>query len=239
MSGDYIQLSQNEFASIMRTQVAKMTADLAAEEPALQAERIPSAILDVASSVSLPISDKSIDVVVTSPPYCTRIDYVIKTAPELALVGVGNSSAFRTLRERMIGTPTISKQYSTPTADWGQTCVNLLESVENHRSRASKSYYLKTQFQYFGGIHDSLVEINRTLNNSGQCFFVVQDSYYKEIRIDLARIVTEMGTLIGWNFEHCCDFDSLKTMVNVNRKARAYNDPPKLAVESVLHFSKS
>jgi hypothetical protein len=238
-SGDHIQLSQNEFASIMRTQVAKMIADLAAEDPALQPERIPSAYLDVATSVSLPIPDKFINVVVTSPPYCTRIDYVIKTCPELALLGVGNSSSFRTLRERMIGTPTISKQFSTPTANWGQTCLNLLDSVENHESRASKSYYLKTQLQYFGGIHDSLIEINRALDNSGQCFFVVQDSYYKEIHIDLARIVKEMGMLIGWTLEHCRDFESLRTMVSVNRKARAYNDPPKLAVESVLHFSKS
>ena len=216
-----------------------MIADLAAEDPTLQPERIPSAYLDVATSVSLPISDKSINVVVTSPPYCTRIDYVIKTGPELALLGMGNSPSFRTLRERMIGTPTISKQFSTPTADWGQTCLNLLDRVENHESRASKSYYLKTHIQYFSGIHDSLVEIDRTLDNSGQCFFVVQDSYYKEIHIDLARIVKEMGILIGWTFEHCRDFESSRTMVSVNRKARAYNDPPKLAIESVLHFSKS
>jgi DNA modification methylase len=43
--------------------------------------------IDCASSQSIPLPNSFIDLVVTSPPYCTRIDYAVATSPELALLG--------------------------------------------------------------------------------------------------------------------------------------------------------
>lgn len=238
-TGERVHVPRRELASMLRVHVARMAKDLAVENQWLFRDRLPQVELDIASSLSLPLNDQSIQLVITSPPYCTRIDYIVKTGPELALLGVGAPMMLRRLRELMIGTPTIAAAQPSPTKDWGTTCLELLDRVSRHKSRASKSYYLKTQVQYFDGLYESLKEINRTLARSGECVFVVQDSHYKEIHMDLAQILKEMGLGLGWNCEFRSDFVSRKTMVGVNRGARTYNNPPKLAVESVLRFTKS
>jgi SAM-dependent methyltransferase len=234
----HIDLTSNELNSLLRRQVSQMADDLAHEASQGPTQRSSRVKLDKASSLSLPLDDASVQLVITSPPYCTRIDYVVKTRPELALLGMGDTIAVRQLRELMIGTPTISKEPTPVSIQWGRTCVALLDRVAHHKSRASISYYLKNQIQYFSSLYKSLGEIDRTLASHGQCFFVVQDSYYKELHIDLAQIVREMGDSLGWSCNQHHDFPSSRTMVGLNRGARTYNDPPKLAVETVLHFTK-
>lgn len=232
-----VNIPKSRVDSYLRGEAIRMAADLADEAVWIRERVPPPAKIGCASSLSLPIRNESIDVVVTSPPYCTRIDYVIKTAPELALLRLGNEDTLRKLREQMIGTPTISGETPESLDEWGPTCNALLRRVSSHASRASKSYYLKTQLQYFNGLYNSLLEINRTLKSPSQCFFVVQDSYYKELHIDLARILEEMGTCLGWSCRLRQDFPSTRTMVGVNAGARVYHNP-RLAVESVLHFRK-
>jgi hypothetical protein len=233
-----VHIRRKDLISILRTQVANMARDMAVESLWVPAERVPHIKLDVASSLSLPLADRSVKAVITSPPYCTRIDYVVKTGPELALLGLGDRPAVHKLRDLMIGTPTIVKNSPAPSQKWGKACLGLISKVSRHQSKASRSYYLKTQIQYFDGLFKSLAEIDRTLAKSGECFFVIQDSYYKEVRIDLAQILKEMGNSLGWEHDLRRDFASSRTMVGVNRGALAYNNP-RLAVESVLHFTKT
>ena len=65
------------------------------------------------SSAHLPLDTSSIDAVITSPPYCTRIDYVIATLPELAILGL-RPDELKGLRDKMIGTPTIPLEQRDP-----------------------------------------------------------------------------------------------------------------------------
>jgi DNA modification methylase len=234
--GDRIHVGREELTALLRTQVARMSQDLAAEPPVLPKGMAASQI-EIASSLALPLDSGSIQLIITSPPYCTRIDYVVKTGPELALLGLGHSSKVHDLRDRMIGTPTIARDLPLCAKEWGKTCSDLLDTVSDHRSRASKSYYLKTHVQYFDGLYRSLVELDRVLANSGECFLVIQDSYYKEIRIDLAQIVKEMGSAVGWDCDFRRDFPSSRTMVGLNTGARSYSNP-RFPVESALHFTK-
>lgn len=64
--------------------------------------------IKVADSRSLPLAPNSVDAMIGSPPYCTRIDYIVATRPELALLGF-NGEALREMRNRTIGTTSISK----------------------------------------------------------------------------------------------------------------------------------
>src|SRR5690606_7221892 len=61
------------------------------------------AIVDLADSRSLPIERCNVDAVITSPPYCTRIDYAVATRMELAVLGIDESRT-ENLRRLMIGT---------------------------------------------------------------------------------------------------------------------------------------
>lgn len=180
------------------------------------------ATIDVGNSGALPVGPGSFSTVISSPPYCTRIDYAIKTSPELALLGYAGDS-FRRLRDAMIGTPTICGSPKSSSSDWGKKCTRLLRSIWRNQAKASKSYYWKTYVQYFDGLFRSLSEIARALRNSGMCFLVLQDSHYKELHVDLAGITTEMAAFWGLDLVNRTDFRTTRTMLGVNTSSRIYN----------------
>jgi len=188
-----------------------------------------------ASSIALPNS--SVDCVVTSPPYCTRIDYAMSTAVELAILGIGNDQRFRELRDEMTGTSTVRSDVSTSRDGWGSTCAQLLRDIESHSSKASRTYYLKTHQQYFADIFASLQEIDRCLRCGGQCVMVVQDSYYKNVHNDLPTILVEMGLGMKWRLVTRSDYPIWRTMAGLNRRAKLHLEN-RTTAESVLWFTK-
>lgn len=197
-------------------------------------DQVAGARVDIGTSTQLPDKDDSFDLILSSPPYCTRIDYAMATLPELSVLGFGQRD-FDALRRNMIGTATINSKPIEPLENWGSTCLSLLEQVGRHPSYASSSYYYKNILQYFDGLHTSLSEINRVLQPGGLCILVVQDSYYKDLHIDLARIVTERGEKLGWNLNQRHDFPSLHNLSRINSKAVTRRG---IATESVLSFIK-
>ena len=79
--------------------------------------------ISVASSGCLPVADDSVDFVLSSPPYCTRIDYGVATSPELAVLGFRLADQLPELRKQLIGTPTISNVVPSADTNWGQTLL--------------------------------------------------------------------------------------------------------------------
>ena len=190
----------------------------------------------LASADSLPLANGSVDFILTSPPYCTRIDYAIATKPELAILGYGGDR-LRNLRHTLTGTLTVNGLASPPGADWGQACSHFLKKLRNHPSKASETYYLRTHLQYFGSIARSLSEIQRVMRGGSRCVLVVQDSYYKNVRNDLASIFIEMSQLRGLKLERRQDFHLSRTMSRINPRTRKYRQQH-TAVESVLCLLK-
>jgi len=229
-----VTVPEKRLHAILREAVNAMANHL--KTPEQRAVSRCSATIEKATSSSLPISDCSIDTVISSPPYCTRIDYVNKTSPELALLGA-TSVAVKRLRDQMIGTPTIHKATPEVETAWGPTCNAAVDAIARHTSYASKSYYWKTYMQYFHGLGASLREIDRTLKAAGRCMLVVQDSYFKDVHIDLAKIIEEMGQALGWGSFTRADFPTKKTIVGLNTHARDYGNP-KQSIETVLGFRK-
>ena len=194
-------------------------------------------VITQASSMKLPLSSNSADAVVTSPPYCTRIDYVRATLPELAAISYPNGDTIRRLREQMIGTPTISKGSYDHNRAWGPSCNKFLSKVETHSSKASSTYYLKCYQQYFASAFASLREIDRVLNDTGQCVLVIQDSYYKDVHNDLPKIFCEMARGLGWQLNEKIDFHVKRTLAGINPEVKQYRSDFR-AVESALIFKK-
>ena len=191
----------------------------------------------LASSQNLPLAPASVDAFITSPPYCTRIDYAIATRPELAVLGLSTID-LPELRRRMIGTPTVAKQTITPRKEWGGACLQFLDAVASHSSRASATYYLKTHLQYFDSIYDSLRELDRALRPAGSCVIVVQDSFYKDIHNDLPQIFVQMSNSLGWVLKGLRSFPIERTMAAVNPRHQVYGRRGG-AIESVLWFLRN
>jgi hypothetical protein len=191
----------------------------------------------VASSDKLPVRRETIDFVLSSPPYCTRIDYGIATLPELAVLGFEVDTRLGELRARLIGTPTIHADTPMPNASWGNTCIALLERIRDHRSKAAKSYYYKTYVQYFAAMARSFSEMNRCLKLQGRCVLVVQDSYFKDVHIDLAAIFSEMALSASLGLRRQVNFTISRTFGSINSRSRRYRNASS-ATESVLCFVK-
>jgi DNA methylase len=191
----------------------------------------------VGDSTELSLQKQSIDLVLGSPPYCTRIDYVAATRIELAvlagLVGVNPL----TLGHKMIGTTKVPVIPPAIKEQWGSSCLTFLDSVSKHYSKASSGYYFKTHLDYYDKIFRSLEILSTALRPKGKAIFVVQDSYYKEIHNPLSEIFSEMAQTQGLALKYTHDFSVRRSMGSVNirsRKYRANNCP----TESVLCFEK-
>ncbi|WP_422017141.1 hypothetical protein [Reyranella sp.] len=188
------------------------------------------------SSTALPLDDGSIDLIVTSPPYCTRLDYAVATATDLAVLGVGGE-AYKQLRRTLLGTTTVPRTIDSPPDIWGKICRTLLEKVGAHQSKASKTYYTKSLYQYFQGLFQSIQEMQRVTKCGARCYVVVQDSYYKEIHVDLAGIVTEMALSSGFDFEAAWDFSHSQTYSGLNPHTQQYRSR-RFPLETVVYLKR-
>jgi DNA methylase len=181
---------------------------------------------------------QAVDCVLTSPPYCTRIDYTAGTRIELALIAPLVSIDTDELRRGMIGTTMVPKESIQPRDDWGNKCNRFLDAVHNHPSKASKGYYHVTHLDYFDKMFRSIVNLSSALKAEGNAILVVQDSYYKDVHNDLPAIIEEMAATCNLHLQKRADFHSTNCMSRVNSRAAAYSTREG-STESVLIFAKS
>jgi hypothetical protein len=139
--------------------------------------------------------DNPADLVVTSPPYCTRIDYVVATKPELAIMANTQDDLAR-LRLLMLGTP-LTKDADASASDWGDTASTFMQRVTRHKSKAASTYYYRYYGAYMNRLWASLQAIDNSTRPEGTLAVVVQDSYFKEVHLDLPQIVAEMGDALS------------------------------------------
>ena len=181
--------SWERLSQIYREKVQELSTKLSLEA----AHTFPhSAPFETGSATNLSFDDDAFDSVLTSPPYATRIDYVNGTLPELATLGVDETFLLR-LRGKTTGTPVV-RGATVPCIPslLSPTAHDILRSIGSHSSKGSKAYYLPWLRNYLYNIQAGIEEINRTVSANGSVCIVVQDSFYKEIHIDMQRILVEM-----------------------------------------------
>jgi DNA modification methylase len=192
-------------------------------------------LADTTSPILDPIS---VDMILTSPPYCTRIDYPVATRIELAVLAPLTGDSSIGLADRMIGSTHVPSREIAPLERWGMTCQAFLEELVKHRSKASSTYYYKTHLDYFDKMFRSLLNLSRTLKDGGVGILVVQDSYYKDIHNDLPRVITEMAHSAGLTLVRRENFHLRRSMSGVNPHSRIY-ERPSGATEAVLCLRKT
>jgi len=216
-----------------------MESQLAAalSEPTLALREAGTIEIRLTDSTEATLAQESVDFVLTSPPYCTRIDYTAATRIELAIVAPLLDTSPKELSRRMIGSTRVPVADIAPDPLWGHTCNSFLEAVKAHKSKASGGYYLKTHLDYFEKLSRSIGQIKTALKPGGVAVLVVQDSYYKDVHNDLPTVVSEMGELAGLDLRGSKEFRLARSMSGVNPYTRVYKRRPG-AVETVLCFER-
>lgn len=182
-----------------------------------------NALIGRADSRHIPLKQGTVNIVMTSPPYCTRVDYVISSSIELAVIGYSRDE-IEALRNDMIGTPTIG---NVPVGEINEinsiTAQRALRKIHSHHSKAAKTYYYKTYFQYFASMQSSVQEIDRVLAKDGIVMLVIQDSYFKDILVDVSKCIREMFYNLGYQYVFSRRFKASNNMRYINTKSRQYN----------------
>lgn len=180
----------------------------------------------------------TVGVTVTSPPYCTRIDYAVASRIELAILGYAHDAVTR-LRSQLIGTPITSHNDTVEVAKSidSHSARRFIDAVSRHSSKASATYYSRYFIRYFREMQSSIREIHRVTKFGGVLVMVIQDSYYKEIRNDVAASIEEISDACGWALVKRTDFPITRTKAIVHPGARKYRSSFS-ATESVLTFHK-
>lgn len=217
---------------------------LAAMGAVLKARRKPdnsepgSADIRVADTTESELPAGSVDLVLTSPPYCTRIDYTAATRVELALLDPIANVRVDELGRQMIGSTRVPRHELKVSPIWGETCAQFLERLRSHPSKASAGYYYSTHLDYFDKIARSVSKLTQGLKRGKNAIFVVQDSHYKEIYNDLPKIISEICTNNALVLRRREDFHIRRTMAGFHPYARRYKKNA-AAIEAVLCFEKS
>lgn len=235
-----VAATQLTVARAFADNVREMSAALAAKGNAdlliADAPRIGDCKITLADTASMNLAPGSIDFVLTSPPYCTRIDYTAATRIELALLAPLLSTGARALGRQMIGSTQVPKAAIDIDDKWGRTCARFLKALRAHPSKASGGYYYRTHLDYFDKMSRSVERLSQGLKPGGRAVLVVQDSYYKDLHNDLPKIISELGIEHGLAIDQREDFH-LRSMSDINPGRRTYTRPSG-ATESVLCFSK-
>jgi DNA modification methylase len=210
-----------------------------ASQLAIAASAVTMSEAIVGDSRSLPVEHNSVDLVLTSPPYCTRIDYVINTSFELAALGIGRDSAqFDSLRRASMGGPLVRKtNRALPPAEWPHRVRSLLAAIESHPSKASQSYYYKTYWNYFSDCAQALRELHRCLRPGATAVIVLQSSYYKDIYVDLPQLYCDMGTTIGFQAEQLGKVAVRRALAQINSRSMKHRSSTEYT-EAIIALEK-
>lgn len=199
--------------------------------------RVKSKII-LGDSRNLRLKDSSISGVVTSPPYCTRLDYGRSTMPELLVLEAIGLASYEDSRKKLTGS-TITKHvdYIKTEKSWGKTCADLLGDIYRHPSKGSTGYYYSSHHKYFEDMAISISEISRVIRPGGRMCAVVQDSFYKEIHNDLPKIFSEMAGNVGLKKIHQFSYPKKSSLAGINPHTAAYREQS-LPTEAALLFQK-
>ncbi len=233
---DLIAADREAILSAFTTNLKNMAVALAERSAESQKEHAV-AELQLADTTLTALSKDSVDMVLTSPPYCTRIDYSAATRIELAVMHPLVDVKMEDLGRQMIGSTRVPDHEIAVDKAWGKICGRFISDLKIHPSKASAGYYYKTHLDYFEKMARSLANLASGLKPSGAAVLVVQDSYYKDIHNDLPGITTEMAAAAGLTLRRRVDFEFKRSMAGINPHTRTYKRTTG-AVEAVLCFEK-
>ncbi len=158
----------------------------------------------------------------TSPPYATRVDYVRSSLAELSVLGLGEEQ-IADLRRRTTGTPTVRGRDADSGGELlSDTGEHLVRAIARHPSHGSSNYYAPWMRNYLADLERSLDRISSSVVADGPIGIVVQDSHYKEIRVDLQGIITETMESLGRPNRCREDFRVRHSLARLNPAARQH-----------------
>lgn len=152
--------------------------------------RGPVADIRMGDARCLPIDSKSIDMIITSPPYLNAIDYL--RGHKLSLVWMGHCiENIRCLRSENIG----SEMSGHPQSE--KAILEAMKAMGKFKKLANRQIGMLRRYAY--DMNNVLRECARVLKRSGHAIFVVGDSSLKGVFIKNSDGIIELAANHGFS----------------------------------------
>jgi DNA methylase len=232
-SPDGEETNSSDWISTALSSAESIYADLSSRKATLR----PECIVHPCTFQDAPIYGRKISRFITSPPYLNRLDYVNPTIPELSSLGIGDDDVIEAIRTKMMGTTKMRPQVNSFSIGNSKTLVELLVAIAEHPTKASATYYLRFFQQYFLDLLVFLSWLSKHTTPTCKGLLVVQDSYYKDIKVPIVEIMTELASTVGLNVSILIQESRRRHMGQMSPHQRAHA-PAKLLTEFTLMLAK-
>jgi hypothetical protein len=164
--------------------------------------------LSDARQISHIIEPRSIDAVITSPPYPNEKDYTRTTRLESVILGfIKTKTELRALKKNLIRSNTRGVYKGDDDDKWvaeHPEIQSIAEAIEKRRKELGKDsgferLYGRVTKLYFGGMARHFADLRTVLRPGAQLAYVVGDqASYLRIMIRTGRIVSEIAQALGY-----------------------------------------
>lgn len=158
------------------------------------------------------IEPKSIDAVITSPPYPNEKDYTRTTRLESVLLGlVNNKAELRELKKNLVRSNTRGVYKEDDDDLWVQDHAEIAEiaqEIENRRIKMGKTsgferMYGRVTKLYFGGMAKHLAGLRKVLKPGAKLAYVVGDqASYLQVMIRTGELLADIAEGLGYKVEN-------------------------------------
>lgn len=171
------------------------------------------------------IEPRSIDAVITSPPYPNEKDYTRTTRLESVLLGfINNKEELRALKRNLLRSNTRNVYKGDEDDKWisaHEGVQRLAEEIEARRITLGKTsgferLYAKVTKLYFGGMARHLAELRETLRPGAYLAYVIGDqaSYFR-VMIRTGQLLADIAKSLGYQL---VDIDLFRSRLSTATK---------------------
>ena len=142
---------------------------------------------------------QKVDIILTSPPYCNRLDPIVQYGPEnyfLSALGYPSpdESLVTTTKVRDYKSVEEDFEFLTANSEFANRLLNKIKKSKND----DRSYYLKYYTRYFAKLFEVTIKVLDNLSPSGKMYIVTQDNIHRGNLIEIDTILRELLKQRGW-----------------------------------------
>jgi DNA modification methylase len=183
-------------------------------------ERGPHPTINIGDARRLPVPSRSIDLVLTSPPYLNAIDYI--RCSKFSLVWMGHRvDELRDVRAASIGTE-VGSDASMRDPD----VQHVMKALRVHKTMSQR--HQRILGRYIHDMHTAIKQVARVLTDSGTAVYVVGENTLRGTYIRTSSIVSNLATLVGFTLKQ----RSVRTLPENRRYL-----PPPVALKRKAKFN--
>lgn len=143
---------------------------------------------------------QKVDLILTSPPYCNRLDPIVQYGPEnyfLCTLGytIPEEGLVSTTKVRDYETLALDFEYLTSKSKYARC---LLTKVKESPISDDPGYYLKYYVRYFSTLIKVIDKVLSNLSATGKMYIVTQDNTHRGELIEIDRVIRELLGASGW-----------------------------------------